>query len=356
MIVKDEEDVLERALLSAKPWIQTWVIVDTGSTDGTKDVIRRCLGDISGLLFDRPWINFGHNRTEALELCRGQMDWAIMLDADDNLAGTVPPAELWLRTDFDGFLMKIHHGDIVHKRPQIFRVAADWCYKGALHEHAICRGTDQSKLAELPAESYMVTRCEGARSKDPQKYLKDALLLEMEYRQNPLDSRTVFYLAQSYRDAGRKQESIAYYRKHLDLSGTWIQERYLSLVNLIGMVEDFDEQLRLGWMAVELCPERLEAQYSVLRNRRVAGQSTRIQQIYALGSVTANRKVTEGHLFVNPSIYSWGMDDELSVVAFAAGHYRESYEASMRTALNAPAAEMREHALNNARKALERCS
>jgi glycosyltransferase involved in cell wall biosynthesis len=49
MIVKNEEAVLERALRSALPFISTYVIVDTGSTDSTKDIdctpsSRRCVG------------------------------------------------------------------------------------------------------------------------------------------------------------------------------------------------------------------------------------------------------------------------------------------------------------------------
>jgi len=40
MIVKNEAAVIERCLASVRPLIDTWVISDTGSTDGTQDLIR----------------------------------------------------------------------------------------------------------------------------------------------------------------------------------------------------------------------------------------------------------------------------------------------------------------------------
>jgi glycosyltransferase involved in cell wall biosynthesis len=208
MIVKDEEAVIERALLSAKPFISTYVIVDTGSTDHTKEIIASVMSDMSGAVIDRPWVSFGHNRSEALALCDGKMDWAIMFDADDSLAGTVPPPSVW-QTEVDGFTLTCIHSSVRHQRTQIFKTGISWAYEGAVHEYAMCR-SKTAVLAALPPETYLITRCEGSRSKDPEKYLKDAYLLEKELLRKPDDHRTLFYLAQSYRDAGRNEEARRY--------------------------------------------------------------------------------------------------------------------------------------------------
>jgi tetratricopeptide (TPR) repeat protein len=351
MIVRDEEAVIERALQSAIPFISTYVIVDTGSSDRTKEIIQQVMVNIPGQLLDRPWISFGHNRTEALALCDNQMEWAIMLDADDNLAGTVPPITIW-ETAVDGFMIKAHHGSVIHNRVQIFRTGIGWFYEGVVHETPICKSAANPVLALLPSETYMVTRCEGYRSRDPEKYSKDAQLLESELCKNPTDHRTLFYLAQSYRDAGKPAEALRVYQRYNDLSGGWNQERYMVLVNLINLAKSQEEKVKFTWSAIELCPDRLEAQYMYLQQRRKLGLPL-TQQCYAIAAITKNRKLGNTDLFLLSSVYEWGMDDELAIAAFSTKRYREAYEASMRCAILAPDNSMRENALSNARVAME---
>jgi glycosyltransferase involved in cell wall biosynthesis len=78
MIVKNETKILHECLDSVHPHIDYWVIVDTGSTDGTQEYIKQYFAEkgIPGELIERPWINFGHNRSEALDLCTGKADYA----------------------------------------------------------------------------------------------------------------------------------------------------------------------------------------------------------------------------------------------------------------------------------------
>ena len=67
MIVRDEVDVLGRCFDSCRELIDHWVICDTGSTDGTQDLIRRELAGIPGELHEHDWVDFGHNRSELMD-------------------------------------------------------------------------------------------------------------------------------------------------------------------------------------------------------------------------------------------------------------------------------------------------
>ena len=59
MIVKDEAHVVAETLACVAPYIDTWVIVDTGSTDKTIDVVTSFFAarNIPGEIYQRPWIN-----------------------------------------------------------------------------------------------------------------------------------------------------------------------------------------------------------------------------------------------------------------------------------------------------------
>ena len=85
MIVKDESQVIRRCLSSVMRLIDYWVIVDTGSIDGTQEIIRNYLQKIPGELHERPWVDFAHNRNEALSLARSHGDYLLFIDADEQL-------------------------------------------------------------------------------------------------------------------------------------------------------------------------------------------------------------------------------------------------------------------------------
>jgi tetratricopeptide (TPR) repeat protein len=80
MIVKNEEHNLGDCLRTIADIVDELVIVDTGSTDGTKDIAA----SFGARLFDFPWIDsFCAARNESLRHARGK--WIIWLDADDRL-------------------------------------------------------------------------------------------------------------------------------------------------------------------------------------------------------------------------------------------------------------------------------
>jgi len=78
MIVKDEESVLERCLSSVRNYVEEIIIVDTGSTDATREIARRFTDQVH--LFE--WINdFSAARNESLKYANGK--WILVLDADE---------------------------------------------------------------------------------------------------------------------------------------------------------------------------------------------------------------------------------------------------------------------------------
>ena len=85
--------------------------------------------------------------------------------------------------------------------------------------------------------TWIQARTEGSRSNDTQKYHKDAMLLQKELENPECDkARTLFYLAQSYRDSQNKEQAIKYYKQRAVLPNSWVEEQYVSYLNLIRFI------------------------------------------------------------------------------------------------------------------------
>jgi glycosyltransferase involved in cell wall biosynthesis len=84
LIVRDEEQFLERCLLSVRRLTRDMVVVDTGSKDATLAIARRC----GARVYELPWRDdFSAARNYAIERARGT--WILTIDADEE----IPPEQ-----------------------------------------------------------------------------------------------------------------------------------------------------------------------------------------------------------------------------------------------------------------------
>lgn len=209
MIVKNEAHVIEKTLnkLLEKIQIDYWVISDTGSTDGTQDIIKNFFDNkkIDGELHEDVWKDFGYNRTQALKYAFEKSDYLLIFDADDELAGNFVLPKL-LYADAYNFLFKTPSG-VYYNRPLLIKNNRKWKFKGILHEHLALCDIDAVKrkaiYANIDGDYYVISGKHGDRSKNQYKYLIDALKLEAAYleeQEQEMKERYAFYCANSYRD------------------------------------------------------------------------------------------------------------------------------------------------------------
>ena len=87
MIVKNEAPIIANLLKSVKDVIDYYIIVDTGSNDGTPEIIKKIMDEykIDGEIHHEKWINFGINRQQALDKAIGKADYALIIDADEEI-------------------------------------------------------------------------------------------------------------------------------------------------------------------------------------------------------------------------------------------------------------------------------
>ena len=78
MITKNEEKYLEQCLNSVKDFVDEIIVVDTGSTDRTKEIAKK----FNAKIYDFKWVDdFSAARNESLK--HATKDWILVLDADE---------------------------------------------------------------------------------------------------------------------------------------------------------------------------------------------------------------------------------------------------------------------------------
>lgn len=231
MIVKNEGKVISECLEHVAPFIHYYVINDTGSTDDTCETIKAFFDakNIPGEIIrhdfktcechpesehkQNKFFHFGHNRTYALNKCKGKGDYILFMDADDAIEGkftlpaklTADQYYLTMRTDQNTYYRPI----LVKNDPKL-----KWVWRGGLHE--FLSGKPSSTLY-ITGDYAIVSRRLGARNEDPLKYYKDAQYLEELLKESVDDdhmyTRYLYYYAQSWFDAKEYQKTIDAYNQ-----------------------------------------------------------------------------------------------------------------------------------------------
>ena len=262
MIVKDESQVIRRCLASVKDIIDHWVIVDTGSTDGTQHIIQDFLKDIPGELHERPWVNFMHNRNEALDLARNKADYTLFIDADEKLIFYDVFDKNKLNLDF--YLIVIRRTTVDAQRAFLINRDPDWRWQDIVHEYiTISHPVWGDILTEVTIDC---SPNDGHRSQDPKKTLKDAELIIKALEEDPQNGRYVFYLAQSYANARENSLALQYYQQRSNMGGC-DEEVFWSLYCVAAIQQrlqnNFETVAVSYHRAIEKNPSRAEPYYQL---------------------------------------------------------------------------------------------
>lgn len=208
MIVKNERDAIRRCLRSVRPHVDAWCVVDTGSEDGTQDIVREELDGLPGALHELPWKGFAESRNDGLRLAREVIGtdldgWLLFtIDADEILH--VDPTYTWPTEPFDCWHVKVKLGPHGFTRRLLTRASVPWKYRGAIHEDL---DDKPGRTIGPPLNGvYVESTRDGARASDPCRFANDVIALLREEAEAPPDepeeckARRYFYIANSLRD------------------------------------------------------------------------------------------------------------------------------------------------------------
>lgn len=229
MICKNESHVILRLLNSVAPIIDYWCIVDTGSTDGTQDIIRKFFDEqkIPGELLEIEWKDdFSYARNIALEGVEPHVDYGFWVDCDEELIiGQNFNKNSIFDGNWDSISLRTEYGKVDYTRKNIWKTKNSFRWEGPIHE---LLSSVNERSGTVLDNIHVVVRAEGSSWKNiKEKYLAHAKILE-KYTETTADTRWLFYTAQSYRDASEYETSIEWYKKRASVNAGFIEEIFVS--------------------------------------------------------------------------------------------------------------------------------
>jgi tetratricopeptide (TPR) repeat protein len=268
MIVKNAGPEFEKVLEANKPNFDKWCILDTGSTDGTQDVIRRVLADKKGHLYEEPFVNFRDSRNKCLELAGTSCKFLMMLDDTYIVQGDLRSFLDEVRSDqfSDSFSLMIKSGDSEYYSNRILKSLKGLRYKYTIHEVI---PSENNVNVTVPTNRAILfdERSDYMEDRTTKRKQFDLELLFKEYQDDPNDPRSLYYIAQTYGCIGDEVNKA----KYLELRVNHPNEGYsqekvdacFELARCYNFKLDRDWSLCEKWYqkAYELDPERPDSLY-----------------------------------------------------------------------------------------------
>ena len=323
MIVKNEGHIIERTLKSVLQVIDMYCICDTGSTDETVSIIENFMKthEIPGCVVHKPFINFCENRNFAFQkACELKPDYILLIDADMILK--VEPSFDKQKLTACSYKLRQLNPSLDYYNVRLVQPLSCCCYSGVTHEYINVPSSEN-------IETIYIDDIGDGGSKT-NKIERDIKLLEQGIKDEPLNDRYFFYLANSYMDAGMYEKAVNTYQKRIEMRG-WDQEVYYSyfkmglayknLHNYEAMVNTFLN----GW---NFRPTRIETLYELIVYYKDTKQYKLAHLFYELAKSIPYPKDS---LFIHKDIYDYKLDYEFSLYAFYAGIKSVPYQSLMNT-------------------------
>ena len=349
-ICKNESHVINKMLDSAKSITDLIVAVDTGSTDGTQDIIRKFgeENNIPTYVFDRPFDNFEKSRNYAMDKLRDtvkELGWdadkvhGYWFDCDE----TVIIAPNFSKNQFtkDLYMINTYINQMKYTRNTFFKVSKPFKWYGPVHEFIIC--DDKNITSGLAENIHVDVKMEGASWKGniPAKYKSHAFELEKYIDENRQDPRWIFYTAQSYHDSAslpdnkeeneeRLRRSIKYYKERIARTDGYAEEIYYSQYRVGTIMRTLEEPWYLTHQeclkAYAMDPLRGESIKTIIDYYLQVGEwhMAYLYTKFAKANFHGKNPYPKRLLFVDESLYVWKFAEAHAAACFYTGRMEEA--------------------------------
>lgn len=227
VIVKNEEDTLARCLISVKDIVDEIIIVDTGSTDKTKEIAWL----FTDKIFEFEWVN-DFSAARNFSFSKATREYIMWLDSDDVLLDTdrkkLKDLKETLNPDIDVVMMNYDYsfdneGNVLlsHYRERLLKRSKNFLWNDPVHEYISFGGKVQNTDITV---THKKTHSNNRRNLD--------ILENMLAQGKEFSIRNMFYYAREKFNIGDYDSAIEYFLKHLDSEEGLPDDNIVSCIHL----------------------------------------------------------------------------------------------------------------------------
>lgn len=349
-IVKDEAHCILIMLESAAKISDAIVIADTGSTDGTQEIIKKFGEDnnIPTYVFERPFDDFEKSRNFGMEKARDVVNelgwnpndcWTWWCDADETIV--VDPKFDKNQFNKDLFMINTYIGQMKYTRNTFAKVSKPFRFYGPVHEFIVC--DDQNITSGLAENIHVDVKMIGKswQGDIAEKYASHSYKLEAYINKNRQDPRWIFYTAQSWHDAAsikdnkeeneeRLRRSMKYYRERVSRTDGYAEEIFYAQYRVGTIMRILEEPWHLTHMellkAYQIEPLRGESIKVIIDHYLQMGDWNMAYLYTKFAKTTFHGKnpYPTRLLFVDEATYVWKFAEAHAAASFYTGRMDEA--------------------------------
>ena len=349
-IVKDESHCILTMLKSALQISDAIVIADTGSTDGTQEMIRKFgeENNIPTYVFERPFDDFEKSRNFGMEKAREVVKelgwnvndcWTWWCDADE----TIVVDSKFNKKQFvnDLYMINTYIGQMKYTRNTFARISKPFRFYGPIHEFIVC--DEQNITSGLATNIHVDVKMIGAswQGDIPTKYKNHAFVLEKYIDVNRQDPRWIFYTAQSYHDSAsipdnkeeneeRLRRALKYYKERVSRPDGYPEELFYAQYRIGTIMRSIEDPWNLVHQeclkAYNMDPIRGESiktiidYYLQVNEWNMAYLYTKFAKVNFHGKNPYPTRL----LFVDEALYIWKFAESHAAACFYTGRMDEA--------------------------------
>jgi tetratricopeptide (TPR) repeat protein len=320
LMIKNESRIIRRSIQAALKVADAICVSDTGSTDNTVQLLTDYYPSLSipAKTYQHTWTNFGHNRTLSFEDAKAfchELKWdpsrtyALAIDADMELI-VEPAFNKQQDLGAKGYSLTQKAGTLHYINARLLRVDQPFKCVGATHEYWD-GPNDGPPISDT--KLWINDKNDGGCKAD--KFTRDLKMLEDELKEQPLNVRTHFYLAQTLKCLGRKEESIEFYKKRIALGG-WFEEVWFSHYAIAQQYLELQKPEEAEFWVLKgqsFNNYRAEGLYLLVKHFRIVGHQWKAMHYYYEAKKIRKPQIA---LFQETEVYDHLLDYEYTVLQF----------------------------------------